>query len=242
VGSNDNIYDKLQEFLGLEENNINILEETIDTETQCEYFEFSRNYYSQKSEEEIIRDKDNIFDVDTTLDEKKSILVELASLVNIEAFRTIEKYVKQPNGKLYDWACLALNESRLNLESKLLDENKVLISTGLGGRGLKLRYFIVLFTPDGNPLSKIQQEIIEKELHYYLPKNNSELEDILFEDSFASVLAMVPLQINLKNLFQEIISECNQIGSFLYKDFIITNLRAMDCQEIRNLLEYNEIY
>lgn len=242
VGTYENIYDKLQEYFGLEENSINILEETIDTEIQCEYFEFSRNYNSNKSEEEIIRDKDAIFNGNLTVDQKKSVLVELASINNIEAYRTIEKYVNQPNTNLYDWACLALQESRLHLESRLLDENKVLITTGLGGRGLKLRYFIVMFTHNGCMLSKIQQNIIEKELSYYLPKNDSELEDIVFEGSFSSILAMIPIQVNLKQLFRKIISECNEIGNFLYNDFIITNVRAMDSTEIRNLLVANEIY
>jgi hypothetical protein len=242
VGADENIYEKLQEFFGLEENNINILEETIDANTQLEYFEYSQNFNSQKSEEEIIRDKDFLFDSDLSLDEKKSKLVELASLNNIEAYRTLERYVNQPNIKLYDWACMALQESRLHLESRLLDENKILITTGLGGRGLKLRYFIVLFTPSGNPLSDIQKEVIEKELNYYLPKKNAELEDILFEDSFASILAMVPLKVNLKKLFHKIITECNQMGNFLFTDFIITNVRAMNTLEIRNLLEANNIY
>lgn len=242
VGNDDNIYDKLQEYFGLEENSINILEETIDADIQFEYFEYSRNYNSHKSEEEIIRDKNIIFDNRISLDEKKAVLVELASINNIEAFRTIEKYVSLPDIKLYDWACIALQESRLHLESRLLDENKVLITTGLGGRGLKLRYFIVLFTPDGKKLSKTQQRIIEKELKYFLPKNNSELEDIVFEDGFASVLAMIPIQVNLKALFRKIISECNHIGNFLYNDFIITNVRAMHYTEIKELLEANEIY
>lgn len=239
---NENIYDKLQEFLGAEEQSINILEESINTETQLEYFEVSRGFSCTRTEEEIIRDKECLFDQNMPVDEKKFALLELASLNSIEAYRTIEKYLHYPNIKLHDWACLALQESRLQLESKLLDENKVLISTGLGGKGFKLRYFIVLFTPNAKPLNTIQQDIISKELEYFLRINGAEFEDIEFEDSFASILCMIPLNIPPRPLFNDVIKECNLFGNFLFNDFIITNVKALHSEEIRELLTINNIY
>lgn len=242
MGTNENIYEKLQEYLGLNEESISILEETIDTSTQMEYFEYSRNHTPTKTEEEIIDSKDVLFDKTFPTEGKKTTLIELASLNNTEAYRTIEKYLHEPNIKLYDWACLALQESRLHIETNLLDESKVLISTGLGGKGLKLRYFIVLFTPDDLEITKRQQEIIRKELCYFLPKYGAELEDVLFEESFASILAVVPMKVNLQSLFRKIITECNELGSFLFNDFIITNLKALHTEEIRELLRVNNIY
>ena len=238
----ENIYEKLIEYFGFEEDNINILEQTIDTDTQLEYFEFSRNHNSKKSEEEIIEGKDVIFDKEVPIVQKKSTLVELASLNSIEAYRTIEKYLNHPNIKLHDWACLALQECRMHLESALLDQSKVLITTGLGGKGLNIRYFIVLFTPDGENLTKVQRDIITKELNFYLPQEKAILEDIEFSECFASILAMIPIKVNLNNLFTKVIEECNQIGNFLYKDFIITNVKALNPEEIRELLRVNNIF
>ncbi len=43
---------------------------------------------------------------------------------------------------------LAFQENKMLLESSLLDENQILISTGLGGKGMKLRYFTVMQTFD----------------------------------------------------------------------------------------------
>lgn len=242
MGVEENIYDKLIEYLGLGEDNINILEESIDSDTQLEYFEFSRNKSIGKSEAEIIRDKEIIFDTNTSLSERKSAFVDLASLNNIEAYRTIERYLRLPNNKLYDWAYLALHESRLNLETSLLDENKVLITTGLGGKGLKLRYFIVLFSSQGNELSACQKDIITKELKFYFAKNGAELENIEFDDCFATLYAVVPLKVHLQKLFKKVIAECNQIGDFLFDDFIITNVKALSKDEIRELLVLNNIY
>lgn len=242
MSSEDNIFDKLIEYFGFEEESINILEETIDTDIQIEYFEFSRNHKSEKSEDEIIQNKDLMFDHDVPITIKKSTLVELASLNNIEAYRAIEKYLNHPNIKLYDWACLALQESRMHLESNLLDESKVLITTGLGGKGLNIRYFVVFFTPDGRSLSPRQKKIIINELNYFLSRNNAVLEDVLFDDCFASVLTMIPIKVNLNKLFHEVINECNLLGSFLYNDFIITNVKALNSEEIRELLRVNNIF
>ena len=110
------------------------------------------------------------------------------------------------------------------LESKLLEENKVLITTGLGGKGNKLRYFIVFFTGDGASFTPLQQEIINNELNYAFKSIDAEVEDIIFEDSFALVLSIVPIHIPVQRLFDSIISECNEFGEFLFKDYIITNL------------------
>jgi hypothetical protein len=226
----------------MNETSINILEEHINTNSQLEYFKYSRNIKSYKSEEEIIRDKDFLFDQHLSIDEKKRTLRELASLNNVEAYRTIEKYLNYPNIKLYDWACIALQKSRLQIESKLLDESKVLISTGLGGKGHKLRYFIVLFTPNGIPLNKNQQGIIKKELEFFLKQKDAELEDIEIEGSFASILAMIPIKIPPQPLFRKVIEECNIFGTFLFPDFIITNVKALSSKEITELLSVNNIY
>lgn len=238
----DTIYEKLHEYLGLDEKNINILEETIDSNTQVEYFEFTRNYKNSKPDEEILYSKNILFNPVCSIEEKKATLVELASLNNAEAFRIIETYVNLPNTELHEWACLALQECKLQLETNLLEENKVLITTGLGGKGLKLRYFIVLLTPDESELTPIQQNIIRNELNFFLPKHGAELEDLIFENGFASLLAIIPIKVQLQKLFKSIIQECNQMGNFLYNDFIITNMKAMHTEEIRELLRISNIY
>ncbi len=239
---NGTLYDKLQEVLGTGKKTINVLEDNIDSRTQLEYFEVSREFSSSRSKEEIIRDKECILDKSISIEKKKEVLLELASLNSIEAYRAIEKYLHQPDIKLYDWASLALHESRMQLESNFLDESKVLISTGLGGKGFMLRYFIVLFTPNGKKLDNLQKHLITKETRYFLNKHCCEFEDIEFDDSFASILCMIPLNVAPNKIFKTILDECNLFGNFLFNDFIITNVRAMNKNEIRELLLVNNIY
>jgi hypothetical protein len=237
-----NIYDLLNEYLNIGEDSINILEEQIDSDVQLEYFEYSRNFESKDSAEEIFNNRELIFSSDVPDEHKKNILVQLASINDVEAYRTIQKYLRGPNTLLYHWACMALQESRLLLESNLMDENKVLITTGLGGKGFKLRYFIVFFTDDGSPYTQLQKKIIRSELNYSMNKNGAEIEDILFENCFASILAIVPINIPVQQLFDSVIFECNQLGGFLFNDYIITNHKVLSIEEIQEMLAINNVY
>ncbi len=237
----DNIYDKIKEMFGVDDSSLSILEEQIDTEVQTEYYEMSKNYEELESSEEIIKNKDVIFDKNASLDEKKSVLVQLASIDDIEAYRTIEKYIHQPNIKLYEWACLALQESKMVIESNLLDENKVLITTGLGGKGFKLRYFVVLFSEDGSNLTSFQQKTISDELLFSFRNANCELEEIKFEDNLAIILSVIPMQVLVQDLFSDIVDECNLLGNFLNTNYIITNLKTLTTDEIHEILAESNI-
>ncbi len=240
--SSENIYDILNEYLEVGEDSISLLEEPIDTNTQLEYFECSKNHDKNLTDDEIISKKDLIFDDSVPNEQKKLILVQLASISNVEAYRTIEKYLKKPNKKLSKWAHLAFLESRLLLESTFLDENKVLITTGLGGKGNKLRYFIVFFTDDGSPITNLQQDIIKNELNYALCENDAEIENLIFEEGFAYILTVVPINIPVQQFFNKILRDCNEFGDFLFDDFIISNVKILSIEEIRELLAINDIY
>lgn len=242
MNTHENIYDLLTEYFAIGDEGINIIEEQINSDTQLEYFEFSKTHQINSSAEEIFLVKDEIFENNISIDRKKKILVQLASLNSVEAYRTIETYLRNPGNKLYEWAYLALQESRLLIESKLLEENKILISTGLGGRGFKLRYFIVFFTANGAPITELQKKIIDNELMYGLKRKGGEVENIIFDNNFACLLAIVPMQVPVKKLFNKIVMECNQFGNFLFNDYIITNMKILSTEEINELLEINNIF
>ncbi|MBN1598244.1 MAG: hypothetical protein JW894_08115 [Bacteroidales bacterium] len=237
----ESIYDLLSAYLEVGEDSINVLDKQIDSDTQLEYFEYSKNLDKNIPEKEIIRDKEIIFDKGTSLDQKKNMLVRLASVNDVEAYRTIERFLNKPSNTLSEWAYIALQESRLLLESKFLEENKVLISTGLGGKDDKLRYFIVFFTRNGEPFSELQQRIITCELNYEFRKYEAEIEDLVFEDRFASILTIIPIKVPVQKMFGNIIRECNEIGSFLFEDYIITNVKVLSIDEIKELLAVNSI-
>lgn len=241
---NENIYDLLNGILELDEDSISLLEAQVDSDIQLEYFECAKKNQVGVflSESDIISNKEKILDPSVSIDQKKVILIRLASMDNVEAYRAIETYIKKPNIKLLDWASIALQESRLLLESKLLEANKVLITTGLGGEGDKLRYFIVFLTKDGSPLTSLQQRIIKSELSYASENQGAEIEDIVISENFAQILSMVPLRVPVKSLFDNVLKECNEFGNFLFNDYIITNVKIFSIDEINELLAINNTF
>jgi hypothetical protein len=236
----ENIYDKIQQIFGQVPGSFNILEEQIDIDLQMEYFEVSKLAKKDLDEASVMKEKEEIFNPERDQVEKKALFAKLASLENVEAYRIIEKYLKDEPPDLRNWAILALQESRMLLESKLLDENQVFISTGLGGKGSRLRYFIVLILKSADEFSEWQTKTVRNELEDILKINDAEIEEIEFTGAYATLLAVIPLKVSLKEVFRKAIEECNKYGDFLRTNFIITNVRKLDNSEILDFLEKQE--
>jgi hypothetical protein len=237
----ENIYDKIQEIFGEVPGTFSILEEKIDIDLQMEYFEFSRAIKKDLDLAEVLESKDRIFDLRQDAGERKTLFAQLASLEDVTAYRTIEKYLKEGHQELRNWAILALQESRMLLESKLLEENQVFISTGLGGKGSKLRYFVVLIGKEKIDFSDLQRRIIRNEFEDLLAKHDAEIEKIEFVGQFATLVVMVPLKVPLKDVFRAAIQECNQYGDFMKSNFIITNVKELNLAEIKDFLKRQKL-
>jgi hypothetical protein len=237
----ENIYDKIQEIFGEVPGTFSILEEQIDIDLQMEYFEFSRAIKKDLDEGEVLGRKDQIFNFNQDAGDRKSLFAMLASLEDVSAYRTIEKYLKEGHQELRNWAILALQESRMLLESKLLEENQVFISTGLGGKGSKLRYFLVLIGKDMVNFSDLQKKIIKNEFEDIRAKSDAEIEKIDFMEQFATLVVMVPLKVALKDVFRSALQECNQYGNFMKSNFIITNVKELNLSEIKDFLKKQQL-
>jgi hypothetical protein len=232
----DNIYDKIRELMGGNPGSLTVMEQQIDADVQLEYYHCAKNMDSDFDSEKVLREKDVLFMQDLPVEIKKKLLIQLATIGKIEAFRTLEKFVHNRENGLTDWATLALQENRLLLESRLLDENQVLISSGLGGKGLKLRYFTVLMTRTGMDFSDFEKKLVISEVRFALKNCRGELETIYFDRELCRILSVIPLQVPIQGLFDSIIKECNQYGDFLNPDCMITNVKILSVNQIRKLM------
>lgn len=238
--NNENVYKKIQDFFGNLQDNFSLLEEPIDVSIQMEYFESSAKLRESLQEEDVLAHKDDLFSSGLTIDDKKKLLTQMAAIPNAEVYRAIETYSKTPDNELKEWSMLALQENRLLLESHLLDRRQVFISTGLGGKGHKLRYFVVLINRNEEELEPFQQKIVHDEMEYALQRYNSELEKLDFMNLYTTMRVVVPISSDLTRLFREGIDECNQFGDFLSNDFIVTNMKELNEDEIKEALENNK--
>jgi len=233
----ENLYEKIQEILGGTSGNLKILEQQIDMDLQVEYYECSRKLRNELDESWAYEHMQYLIEPGYSQDVKKDILARMASIENVECYRAIESYIDIAEESLKDWALLALNESRMQLESEIMEENQVFISTGLGGRQQKLRYFVVLISRANADLTQTHQMVIQNEFEFILNKFDAEVEELNFSGYLATILLLLPMNYSLKKVFQEAINECNQYGDFLKDDFIVTNVKTLSFKEIKELLK-----
>jgi hypothetical protein len=235
--AHENLYEKIREILGGTPGNLKILEEKIDMDLQMEYYDCSMRIREEKSDKWALEHMQYLSEPGYSVDVKKEILARMASIENVECYRAIEAYLEQALEPLLSWAILALNESRMLLESKILDENQVFISTGLGGKDEKLRYFVVLMSRTKVELTSSQQMVIKNEFEFILKKFDAIIEESSFSGYLATMLLLLPMTHSLKAVFKEAIDECNRYGDFLNDDFIVTNVRVLSFGEIEEFLE-----
>jgi hypothetical protein len=218
--------------------NFILIEEPIDLFTQKAYFSFSGTIdFDNVDYKEILTGSDKLFYKDTPVESKKKLLILLAHRGTPEAYRIIEKFVKSPEAELRDWALLSLKECRMFLESILLEEEGGLISTGLGGKGSKLRYYFIVGSKDVLPFSDNRKSILRRGFETISHKYKAQIEEFTFEGNYAMIRILIPISIAVGDIIEGGISKCNQMGEFLSLDYYVTNVGKPTHEEISTYLE-----
>ncbi|EJX00116.1 hypothetical protein EVA_11778 [gut metagenome] len=167
-------------------------------------------------------------------------MVQLATSKSVRAYRLLEEYVKTPSEDVKEWSYMALMDARISLESDLSDEKQVYISTGLGGKGEKLRFYVLMVSNGKLPFQEYQKQTIEREIAYYFPKVDCEVERLFIGENYVELLFLVPVRSDIKSIVDKVIIECNQYGDFISNTFTITNVKELNPNEIAEILSRNE--
>ena len=233
----------LKKILNDADGEVRILEHQVPIETQMEYFFYS-NSLRNLLKEDIMMDLEQFTTVllnsASSLTDKKKILSTLATSREVRAYRILQEYVQEPDIELKDWAHMALMESRVMLESEFTNERQIYISTGLGGKGNKLRYYVLLLSSSGDQFLDYQQQVIKKEFAYALLKNEGEIEELTVKQNYIELIILLPIQTNIKRFVENMVSECNQYGDFISNSVTVTNVKILDENEIAQILKKHE--
>jgi hypothetical protein len=233
----EEFYNDIQKIFDDLPGNFNILEEQIDLEVQMKYFELSKKIRDEGEETNYLEFAEELFEADSDIERKKEILIGLAGLDDVKAYRTLERFLGKATPDIRSWAVLALQENRMLLQTSLLDEQQFFISTGLGGKGEKLRYYVVFINRNRNEmLTKTQRKLVKDELIFGLKSENGEFESIDFSEGFCTSLVLLPVKADIKQVFSNVVEECNQYGNFLEEDMIITNVKVLSRSEILEII------
>lgn len=215
-----------------------VINETIDLSVQEEYLGFSKTIdFDNVDYEEVLTESDRLFDKHTPIKLKKRILILLAHLGSPESCRRLEKYLKVSDRNLRGWTLLSLEECRTFLESVLLQEEGGFISTGLGGKDNKLRYYFIVSSKEGLPFSETHRNPFKRGFEKISYKYRSEIEEINFEATYVMIGILIPRDVAVGKVIEEGISECNKMGEFLSPDYYVTNAKKPAPEEISKYLE-----
>lgn len=237
-----NIFKKFQESFNRMDGHFHILEQRVPVELQMEYFKYSEQ---MRKEKPVLTDVDygiffqRLSDPEVTTDHKKYILSVLATSRQVKVYRMLEDYVQEPGQDVRDWAYMALMESRIALESELSDEKQIYISTGLGGRNEKLRFYVLILSKGLKPFQEYQRNVVEREFAYSLSRENCEMERLKIEELYVELIFLIPVRLDIKLTLDKVISECNQYGDFLADVFTITNVKELSADEITEIIKKN---
>lgn len=238
--SNEHQWKDMSDFSHKTGQNLNILEEEIDIRVQKKYFELINSLSKKKEEypalcQKYIERINDLLDAKVSSSTKKEMLAVLATIDDVAIYRAIETFSKL-DSPLKKWATVALQQSRMLIQSVLLDNPGVFISTGLGGQGDLLRYFGVFLHNTNEKLAGFQRNIIKNETELEIKSVDGVLEKIHYYEGYTTILLLLPIHIKLKPFFENIIDVCNQFGDFLHENMIVTNVKKLNKQDISGIL------
>ncbi len=218
-----------------------VIEGIIDPSVHLEYIEYSSKVGKDIVIEEVISKSDDIFSEELSIDDKKKLLVSMAKIDDVNIFRKVQKYAENPDKELSDWSIIALEESRNLIQSSLLGEEQILISTGLGGKGNKLRFFIISQTENNESLSDIKKKIIKKEIEFAFQNNDCELEQIEFADNFYTIVGVFPFDFDvIETTLSSVFDEVKKFDINLSQKYIITNVKISTLEESAEMIREME--
>ena len=238
--SHEDILKNFSETFQNKGDKFHILEYRVPVEQQLEYFKYSflmRKEDLKISENEYHTCQEKLENVNHPKEEKKAILTMLAATSDIRAYRLLERYTQHPDKELVNWASMALMECRIAIESELSGERQIYISTGLGGKDNKLRFYVLILSLKGASFADYQREVIEKEVGFYLLKSECEIERLTIKDNYVELVFLNPVTVDIRKILENIVLECNLYGNFLSSRIIITNVKEFSQKEVNQIIE-----
>ena len=238
------VFKKFRDSFSKMDGHFHILEQRVPVELQMEYFKYSEQVRKERAKPDLndmdyTAFRESLSNPESTTDYKKYILSMLATSREVKAYRMLEDYVQHPDEDVSNWAYMALMESRISLESELSDEKQIYISTGLGGKGEKLRFYVLMLSRDRKPFLEYQRKVIEREFAYFLPKADCEIERLTIGEQYVELVFLIPVRADIKLTLDKVINECNQYGDFLSDIFTITNGKELTEQEVTDIINKN---
>ncbi len=193
-----------------------VIENKIKGEIINEYYELLENI-DNKSQIKILQSQNHWKNLNSP-NKIKELLVCLSEIGDVKSYRKIEEIIKSRNPEILNFSFVALKFARLNLENYLSDESVGFISSELGGKGNKLRYYFVLKSIE--KIEKDNESKIVNELHNICNQSDSEFEEIENHGNYILIKILVSIDFAIGDIIEKLTNKY----PFIDKEYICTNV------------------
>jgi hypothetical protein len=235
----DDVFERFRNSFDRSGGHFHVLEQRIPIEVQIEYIKYSeqmRKNHTEMTDDEYHVYTQSLSNETLSSEHKKYILSALAISSDVRAYRLLEDYAQHPEADVTYWTYMALMESRISLETELLGEKQICISTGLGGKGEKLRFYVLIIALKEEPFQEYQRQTIESEFTFYLPIENIEIERLTIHDLYVELVLLIPVRKDIPAILDHVITECNQYGNFISNIVTVTNVKELSADEVAEII------
>ena len=226
----EEIRNKIDSLMKGNSREFKVIEFGIDFRVVQQYLKLMASN-KEKLSPQLLEEKTNQLN-DLDKEEQKEVLTHLARSGSVTSYRALEAFMNtQEDEEMQKWAIVALQHCRMHLENDLLDEPVGFIATGLGGKGLKIRYYFVLQSKE-----ELRKIILDEVIYQYenISTNyNAEIEAIEPFENFIRVKILCPINVQLSELIEEGLEHL----PFLVDNFVATNVTKPTLEKMKEWMK-----
>jgi hypothetical protein len=215
--------------------NVRVLDLRMNMEEQIEFFSLLAEQKQRSIPEEFKQRLNDLHNPEYPLDQRKKWIAQAVTTDSVEVMRALEKYALDCPEDIRAFAQIAASQSKIFMEASLLNEDQVIIASGLGGSLNKIRYFIVFSSADKSALNELQQSIVRKETSYLFKAQDAEAEEVVFSGYYCKMLVLIPITCNVEQLLRQSIDACNELGNFLSPSPLVSTAKYYSDEELDEL-------
>lgn len=189
----------------------------------------------------IKNSKELLFDQKTSDEVKKKLLLLLGHYATKECFDILRKYLNNPNSNLKDWATLSIKEIQFKIDNEIYEDGRDIIMSPMGGKGEKLRYYVVIGSKHNKSLDKNVKKDLKKDLSIITSKVNSEIESVKFGRTYILIEILIPINISVGKMIEDFLDITSRKKGILKYHYFVVNTHKITKNEIDEYLKMDEI-
>lgn len=238
----EKIKEVLSHLASKDSESVEILQEPIDIIANEEFISYLKVNKEDllNTTENVLKLENKLYSKKTSNNRKKDIIAAISLEGSIKAYRILEKFLETEEGNLKQWVQIAKQQLKIKVERSLMDKKKIYISSGLGGKNNLIRLFGVAYLTYDS-LRDYQIKIVKKELIEKINNAGGILEDLDIQDKYFTFKVLLPIHIDIDNLFKSMKIIFDQYGHFIKDNITITNVRKPSKNEIERNLKTLEL-